>query len=81
MPVRAIEAHSTGKYGEGKTVLCVQDLSLPPNSISITVDTYYHWMPGSGKSEVDQLDLNSAPVSTLYAPGTEKIVNGVDVTI
>jgi len=41
---------------------------LGHHSINITVDTYYHWMLGSGKAEVDQLDLDSAPNRTLYAP-------------
>jgi integrase len=31
---------------------------LGHHSIKITVDTYYHWIPGTGKSEVDQLDGN-----------------------
>ena len=29
---------------------------LGHHSINITVDTYYHWMPGNKKSEVNQLD-------------------------
>jgi len=52
---------------------------LGHHSISITVDTYYHWMPGSGKSEVDQLDLNSAPACTPAAPDTKEAVNDIDV--
>jgi integrase len=51
---------------------------LGHHSISITVDTYYHWMPGSGKSEVDQLDLNSAPDCTPVAPDIKKAVNDVN---
>jgi integrase len=31
---------------------------LGHHSINITVDTYYHWVPGTNKSEVDQLDGN-----------------------
>lgn len=31
---------------------------LGHHSIKITVDTYYHWIPGTSKSEVDQLDGN-----------------------
>jgi integrase len=31
---------------------------LGHHSINITVDTYYHWIPGTNKSEVDQLDGN-----------------------
>ena len=41
---------------------------LGHHSIKITVDTYYHWMPGSNKSEVDQLDSETAPICTLSAP-------------
>ena len=44
--------------------------------INITVDTYYHWMPGTGKSEVDQLDLITAPICTPGAPTNGKAVNG-----
>ncbi len=29
---------------------------LGHHSINITVDTYYHWMPGTNKSEINQLD-------------------------
>ena len=32
---------------------------LGHHSINITVDTYYHWIPGTNKSEVDQLDNQS----------------------
>ena len=31
---------------------------LGHHSINITVDIYYHWIPGTAKSEVDQLDGN-----------------------
>jgi len=48
---------------------------LGHSKINITVDTYYHWMPGSGKSEVDQLDSSTAPKSTPGAPSPEKAVN------
>lgn len=41
---------------------------LGHHSIKITVDTYYHWMPGSNRSEVDQLDSKTAPTCTLSAP-------------
>jgi integrase len=41
---------------------------LGHHSINITVDTYYHWMPGGSKSEVDQLDARTAPNCTLSAP-------------
>lgn len=41
---------------------------LGHHSIKITIDTYYHWIPGSNKSEVDQLDSKTAPICTLSAP-------------
>lgn len=41
---------------------------LGHHSIRITVDTYYHWMPGSNSSEVDELDGKNAPIRTLSAP-------------
>jgi len=44
---------------------------LGHHSINITVDTYYHYMPGYSKVEVDQLDLDVAPRCTLYAPEQE----------
>jgi len=45
---------------------------LGHHSIKITIDTYYHWMPGSNKSEVDQLDSEAAPVCTPSGPSHEK---------
>lgn len=44
---------------------------LGHHSIRITVDTYYHWMPGSNSSEVDELDGKNAPIRTLSAPSHE----------
>jgi integrase len=41
---------------------------LGHQSIRITVDTYYHWMPGSGSREVNELDTDAAPKRTLSAP-------------
>jgi len=54
---------------------------LGHHSINITVDTYYHWMPGSGKAEVDQLDMETAPNCTLYAPSGElgKVAESVTI--
>jgi integrase len=37
---------------------------LGHHSIRITVDTYYHWMPGSNAAEVDELDRKNAPIRT-----------------
>jgi len=67
-------------------VPCVPQAGQPPlnpkghHSIKITVDTYYHCMPGSkgARAELDELDGESAPGCTLYAPkgdhGTKKRV-------
>ncbi|UCE55856.1 MAG: site-specific integrase [Desulfobacterales bacterium] len=44
---------------------------LGHHSIRITVDTYYHWIPGANSSEVNELDLKSAPKRTLSAPSHE----------
>jgi integrase len=53
---------------------------LGHHSIRITIDTYHHWMPGSGKAEVDQLDLEAAPNCTPYAPSDQKGVDETSVT-
>ena len=44
---------------------------LGHHSIRITVDTYYHWMPGSNSSEVNELDGKNPPIRTLSAPSHE----------
>ena len=41
---------------------------LGHHSTKLTLDVYAHWLPGSKKSEVDELDLNTAPNRTLFAP-------------
>jgi integrase len=43
---------------------------LGHHSIRITVDTYYHWMPGTNNQEVNELDLKSAPKRNLSATNT-----------
>jgi integrase len=44
---------------------------LGHHSIRITVDTYYHWIPGVNNSEVNELDLKSAPKRNLSATSHE----------
>lgn len=44
---------------------------LGHHSIKITVDTYYHFIPGTNSSEVNELDSETAPKCTLYAPSHE----------
>jgi integrase len=43
----------------------IKDVSeqLGHSSIKITLDTYTHWIPGTKKSEVDELDSKTAPTS------------------
>jgi integrase len=58
-------------------ILAGQDITdvskqLGHHSIKITIDTYYKWMPGTRKSQVDQLDATTAPNCTLYAPSHDE---------
>jgi integrase len=53
---------------------------LGHHSIRITIDTYHHWMPGSAKAEVDQLDLEAAPNCTPTAPSDQKGINDIHLT-
>jgi len=41
---------------EGQKPITSVSKQLGHHSINITVDTYHHWIPGTNKSEVDQLD-------------------------
>ena len=59
------------KAAEAVTSTIRAKLQLGHHSIKITIDTYYHWIPGSNKSEVDQLDSKTAPICTLSAPSHE----------
>ncbi|MFH1672178.1 MAG: site-specific integrase [Pseudomonadota bacterium] len=62
--------YATLRIGAGHNIADVSK-QLGHHSIKITIDTYYHWIPGSNKSEVDQLDSTTAPNCTLYAPSHE----------
>ena len=46
----------------------IKDISkqLGHHSIKITLDTYFHWIPGAKKSEVDELDFKSEPTMNNY---------------
>ena len=59
--------YATLRISKGDNIADVSK-QLGHHSINITVDTYYHWMPGGNKSEVDELDGNAAPKCTPYAP-------------
>jgi integrase len=59
--------YATLRISKGDNIKDVS-MQLGHHSIKITLDTYAHWMPGSKKSEVDELDSKTAPNCTLYAP-------------
>jgi len=42
---------------------------LGHHSIKLTLDTYFHWIPGGNKNEVDALDD--------FFEGQKKVVDGV----
>lgn len=48
----------------------LQDVSkqLGHHSVKFTLDVYSHWMPGTKKAEVDELDSKVAPICTPTAP-------------
>jgi integrase len=45
---------------------------LGHSSIRVTIDIYYHWVPGVATSEVNDLDSKTAPKRTPGAPGQEE---------
>ena len=49
--------YATLRISKGDNIADVSK-QLGHHSINITVDTYYHWIPGIGKSQVDELDGN-----------------------
>ena len=49
--------YATLRISKGDNIADVSN-QLGHHSINITVDTYYHWIPGTGKSQVDELDGN-----------------------
>jgi integrase len=49
--------YATLRISKGDNIADVSK-QLGHHSINITVDTYYHWIPGTGKSQVDELDGN-----------------------
>lgn len=52
----------------------VQDVSkqLGHHPVKLTLDTYAHWMPGSNRNQVDELDATEAPKCTPTAPEPAK---------
>ena len=45
---------------------------LGHSSIRVTIDIYYHWIPGANRSEVNELDLKTAPIRNLSATSHEE---------
>jgi integrase len=61
--------YATLRISKGDNIVDVSK-QLGHHSVKITLDTYCHWMPGSKKSEVDELDRRTAPECTLSAPNS-----------
>jgi len=47
--------YATMRISQGHNISDVSK-QLGHHSVKLTLDTYFHWMPGSNKAEVDQLD-------------------------
>ena len=54
--------YATLRLSKGDNIVDVSK-QLGHHSVKITLDVYTHWMPGGKKSEVDELDSRTAPVS------------------
>lgn len=52
--------YATLRISKGDNIVDVSK-QLGHHSLKITLDVYSHWMPGAKKSEVDELDSQSAP--------------------
>jgi integrase len=61
--------YATLRLLKGDNILDVSK-QLGHQDIKITTETYYHWIPGSNRQQVADLDLPEAPKRTLYAPKT-----------
>lgn len=59
--------YATLRISKGDNILDVSK-QLGHHSVKLTLDTYCHWMPGTKKSEVNELDSKTAPTCTLSAP-------------
>jgi integrase len=58
--------YATLRIQTGHNIADVRD-QLGHHSIQVTVDTYYHYLPGAGNREVNDLDQKTAPIRNLYA--------------
>lgn len=52
--------YATLRIAKGDNIADVSK-QLGHSSVKVTLDIYYHWMPGGKKSEVDELDSSRAP--------------------
>ncbi len=52
--------YTTLRISKGNNIADVSK-QLGHSSMKITLDTYYHWIPGGKKDEVDELDRKAAP--------------------
>lgn len=50
---------------------------LRHGSVKTTLDTYTHWIPGTKKAEVNELDLDIEPDRNGTSNGTEEPSKGV----
>jgi integrase len=66
--------YATMRIAKGDNIADVSN-QLGHYSIKLTLDTYYHWMPGKNKSEVDGLD-NMLPDAPHAHPATRKNEKG-----
>jgi len=62
--------YATLRIAKGDNIADVSN-QLGHSSVKITLDIYYHWMPGGKKDEVDELDGKAAPVKDNAAEGAE----------
>lgn len=68
-------SYATLRLQKGDNILDVSK-QLGHHDIKITIKTYYHWIPGTNRGQVAELDFE-APRCTLYAPeGQKEAVTG-----
>lgn len=78
--------YATLRITKGDNIADVSN-QLVHHSVKLTLDTYYHWMPGKNKSEVDSLDdlhwalHQSAPYTHPAPIPHEKRVNENSLTL
>jgi len=62
--------YATLRIQTGHNIADVRD-QMGHHSIKVTVDTYYHYLPGTGNREVNDLDQKTAPIRNLSATSHE----------